>query len=82
VALDEGTRRIRFGTCKLNPDRLTGDLDVFEGHIARFFAGHRHLEDWAVEKLVLAPALDCRHRIALADRGYLPQDLSDLCRDL
>lgn len=82
VALDEGARRIRFGTCKLNPDRLPGDLDMFEGHVARFLAGHRHLEGWEVEKLVLAPELGPQQRVRLAVRGYMPQDLADLCRDL
>jgi len=82
VALDDRARSIRCGTCKLNPDRLAADLDLFEGHISRFLTGHRHLDGWAVEKLALAPELGHRQRVLLADRGYLPQDLSDLCQDL
>lgn len=78
VAIDETTRRIRFGSCKRNPDRLLSDLDVFTGHVARFLALHPQFGSWSVERVSVAPRIGAALRARLESAGNLVQDLDDL----
>lgn len=82
VALDEEHRIVRFGTCKRNAERLPRDLVRFDGHIARFLAEKRQLQEWRIEKVALAPAVSPELRAEIERRGYLVQDLDDLKQGL
>jgi AAA+ ATPase superfamily predicted ATPase len=82
VALDEEHRIVRFGTCKRNAERLPGDLARFDGHIARFLNHRRSLREWKIERVALAPVVNSQLRAEISRRGYLPQDLGDLCHGL
>lgn len=82
VALDEEAKVVRFGTCKRDPERLLGDLAKYDGHIERFLAQKKRLKDYRVERVAIAPEIPPDLRGALADRGYLAEDLRDLTQGL
>lgn len=83
VAIDEDTRRIRFGTCKRSTTKLRADLDNCKGHIARFLSEHRTIdESWTVESVAIAPRIDAPARGDIEARGFIPQDLEDLTAGL
>ena len=82
VALDEGRQIVRFGTSKRNAERLPGDMTRFEQHIDRFLSQKKHLQEWTVQKVALAPRITPELRDALLRRGCLSEDLADLCRGL
>lgn len=82
VALNEGERRIRFGSCKRNPEKLLRDLPSFEGHIARFLGEHPAYGTWTHEKVAIAPRLSKEHRAVIAAQDFLPQDLVEVSLDL
>lgn len=82
VALDEDSRRIRFGTCKRNAARLPAAVAELDGHIARFLAAHPAYAGWTVERVALAPVIDDLLRARLADAGVVAQDLGDLTAGL
>jgi uncharacterized protein len=78
VAIDTTDKRIRFASCKRNPDRLLADIPVFSGHVARFLAAHPRYATWSVEKVGIAPRLSGGVREQLRLAGHLAQDLNDL----
>lgn len=82
VALDEANKRIRFGSCKRNADRLVADIPKLEGHVGRFLAAHTRFDGWTIEKIGIAPRLSPEVRARLHDAGQLAQDLGDLLADL
>lgn len=82
VALNGGEKRVRFGSCKRNPDRLLADVPVLDGHVRRFMAEHPQLEGWRVEKISFAPAYSEELRAKLVAAGHLTQDLNDLTAPL
>jgi len=50
--------------------------------VARFLAARPALAGWRLEKVAIAPELSREARVAVADRGYLAQDLRDLTESL
>ncbi|MBP8810876.1 MAG: hypothetical protein KBG48_24700 [Kofleriaceae bacterium] len=82
VAINEPQRRIRFGSCKRSADRLLADVPVFDGHVARFLAGHRQYAEWQIEKVSIAPTIPSDTRARLHAAGHLAQDLADLTAGL
>jgi hypothetical protein len=82
VAVDEDSRRIRFGTCKRSPTKLLRDLDNCSGHIERFFEAHAGYRGWEIERVAIAPTLDPKARAAIEAKGFLAQDLGDLTAGL
>lgn len=78
VALNEPDRRIRFGSCKRNADRLVSDIPVLDGHVTRFLAAHPQYGGWQVEKVGVAPVMSPEVRAKLQTAGHLGQDLNDL----
>jgi len=78
VVLDEGSQRMRLGSCKRNPERLIRDIPRFLGHVERFLVGHRRFKGWRVEPVAFAPVLDADQRAAIASAGVHPEDLNDL----
>ena len=83
VAIDDRSRRIRFGTCKRSATKLRADLDNCSEHVARFLNQHRSFDDtWTVEKAAIAPKLDAQARAEIQARGFVAQDLGDLTAGL
>jgi len=78
VAINEPDRRIRFGSCKRNPERLLSDIAVLDGHIDRFLKTHSQYRDWHIEKVGLAPTIPAEIRTKLNARDHIAQDLADL----
>lgn len=78
VAVSEETRRIRFGSCKRNAERLSADVDRLQANAARFIASHGRFADWRSEFVAIAPSIDGQLRASLASRGVIPQPLSEL----
>lgn len=78
VAISEETRRIRFGTCKRNPERLPAAVDTLSANAARFLALHGRFADWRVELVAISPQIDDRTRALLERRDVVPQSLADL----
>ena len=82
VAVNEDERRIRFGTCKRNPERLPGSIDTLRQNAARFLTSHKRFSGWRAEYIALAPDIPPELRNSLTDQGAIPQSLKDLIRDL
>lgn len=80
VALDEGNRRVRFGSCKRSASAHgRAAITTFEGHVEAFLQAqqHRRLRDWRHEKVLFAPQFSGDQRAALSDQGFLCMDLYD-----
>src|SRR6267142_136233 len=78
VAMDETSKRIRFGTCKRSEDKLLKDVTNFEGHVSRFLETYPGYKKWKIEKAALSPELTPEARRHLQGAGLIPQDLADL----
>jgi uncharacterized protein len=82
VALNEPNKRIRFASCKRNPERLLSDIAVLDGHVQRFLAAHKRYASWTVERVSIAPVIPAEIRTKLVAAGHLAQDLADLIVNL
>lgn len=82
VAIDEDSRRIRFGSCKRSATKAVGDVPKLRGHAGRFLEQHRQFGDWAHEYVMIAPAFDTAQRRRIGGQGALAQDLTDLTEGL
>jgi uncharacterized protein len=82
VALSEGDRRIRFGSCKRSAERLVSDIPVLDAHVKRFLAAHPEYSAWKIEKVSIAPTITPETRSTLQAAGHLVQDLNDLTAEL
>ena len=78
VALNENEKRIRFATCKRNPDKLIADVGNFNGHVGRFLQSFQKFNDWKIEKIAVAPTIDDDQRKTLVTSGLIPESLDDL----
>lgn len=78
VALSEETRRIRFGTCKRNPEKLVGSLANLRRCAQAFLAHHSRFSTWGVEYVAIAPTIGTDIRIQLRHEQALPQSIADL----
>jgi AAA+ ATPase superfamily predicted ATPase len=78
VALSEETQRIRFGTCKRNPDKLLSSVDTLRKHAAIFLQHHPACAHWTVEFVAIAPEMDESLAQALRDKQVIPQSLASL----
>jgi hypothetical protein len=82
VAVSEEERRIRFGTCKRNPDRLPGDIDALQRSAGRFLTAHKRFKGWQVEYVAIAPSISDELKATLEGRGVISQSIMDMTRDL
>jgi AAA+ ATPase superfamily predicted ATPase len=82
VAVNEDEKRIRFGTCKRNPDRLPGAADALKRSAGRFLDAHAKFKGWTSEYVAIAPDIGENVRAALQERDVLPQSLVDLTAGL
>lgn len=82
VAVDEENRRLRFGTCKRNPERLLAAAQTLQTHAARFLGVHRRFSEWRIDYVAIAPRIEPTLREHLAAAGTIAQDLADLTSGL
>jgi hypothetical protein len=82
VALNEGDRIVRLGTCKRAAKRLASDFARFDAHVARFLERAESVRGWRVEKVAITTRHSPETREVAERAGYLPQDLDDLTSGL
>lgn len=82
VAVNEDEERIRFGTCKRNPERLLESVPGLQRSTARFLALHARFKSWRIEYVAIAPIISAKISDALSAHGVSPQSLRDLTRGL
>jgi AAA+ ATPase superfamily predicted ATPase len=80
VALDEGNKRIRFGSCKRAASAHDNNsLAGFQKHVDGFLAAkeHKHLEGWSNELVVFSPVFSNGDRKHFDAKGFGSKDLRD-----
>lgn len=82
VAVNEDEQRIRFGTCKRNPDRLLESIDGLTRSATRFLSSHPRFSGWQVEYVAIAPVIGADVTATLAARGVVAESLLDLTSGL
>lgn len=82
VAVNEDERRLRFGTCKRNPERLPGAVDALKRSAGRFLESHARFADWQTEFVAIAPDIGEAVKVELHTLGIMPQSLRDLTAGL
>ena len=83
VAWNDDDRRVRFGSCKRDPDRHdAGSLRAFRGHVDRFLATRagRRFRDWRRELALFSPRFSEERRANLEAEGWICRDLDDFRR--
>ncbi|MEX1198996.1 MAG: DUF234 domain-containing protein [Pseudohongiellaceae bacterium] len=80
VALNSDDRRIRFGSCKRNAEKLPGSVNALVSSAERFMMGQKGFADWDVEYVCIAPAIPDEVRAELRGRSVIPQGLDELIR--
>ncbi len=82
VAVSESEQRIRFGTCRRNPDKLFASLDGLRSGAGAFIATHGRFRNWRHEFVAIAPAITPELRARLHQADTIAQDLHDLTAGL
>jgi len=82
VAVSEETRRIRFGTCKRNPDKLMGSIAALRHNAATFLQHHAAYKGWTVEYVAIAPTIGAQHQHQLSQDNIMAQPLQALLQPL
>ena len=80
VAIDEPSRRIRFGSCKRRAAAHDEQaLQNFEGHVNGFMrsAEGRRVKEWSAERVLFSPEFPTATRQHLTAKGYRCLDLQD-----
>lgn len=78
VAINESEKRIRFGTCKRNPERLTQSITALKVGADSFLRSHGRFQSWTTEFVAIAPTIPRGIRAALADSQVIAEDVRDL----
>jgi AAA+ ATPase superfamily predicted ATPase len=82
VAINGQEQRIRFGTCKRNPDKLLASVPALQRSAQRFVDAQPRFKDWKAEFVAIAPELGAEHMDALRRQNVLGQSLAELTRNL
>lgn len=82
VAVSDDERRIRFGTCKRQAERLLESIDALQRNADRFLASFPRFQGWMPEYVAIAPLIDRRTAQLLRARGVRAQSLADLIKEL
>jgi AAA+ ATPase superfamily predicted ATPase len=82
VAIDDEGRRVRFVSCKRNPERAVADVGNLESHAAKFLARRKELSGFKVELAITAPRFDAAHRRRITGANVVVHDLEELYRPL
>jgi uncharacterized protein len=78
VAVSEGTRRIRFGTCKRNHEKLPSSISSLKAAADFFLNHHKQFQDWETEYVGISPTITENTSLILRREGVIPQSLSDM----
>jgi AAA+ ATPase superfamily predicted ATPase len=78
IFVDEEQERIRFGTCKRNPERLLGSLTKLDEGIQIFLKTHRRFQGWTHERVAIAPFIPDPVRQQLEGAGVIAEGLPRL----
>jgi AAA+ ATPase superfamily predicted ATPase len=78
VAINETEKRIRFGTCKRNPERLSPSVAALKSGAEAFLRSHSRFQSWKTEFVAIAPTIPPGIRAALADSQVISEDVRDL----
>ncbi len=78
VAINETEKRIRFGTCKRNAEKLTPSITALKAGAESFLRSHGRFQSWTTEFVAIAPTIPSGIRAALADNQVIVEDISDL----
>lgn len=82
VAVDDGARAIRFGSCKRSPDKLLASLAPTNGHVARFLEQLPTYRAYRTERVAIAPELPVEVARAVVAAGWSGEDLPSLLAGL
>lgn len=81
VAIDETSRRIRFGTCKRNPEKLPAAITPLKSCALSFIQAHPRFSQWDIGFVGIAPKIPPKIRENLRKSNIIAEDLADLTRD-
>jgi AAA+ ATPase superfamily predicted ATPase len=82
VAVNEDERRIRFGSCKRNAERLIDSVIPLKRSADRFLKSHSRFNGWETEFVAISPTIDLPIRQLLLEHDVLPESLPDLITGL
>ena len=85
VAWNDEEQRVRFGSCKRNPERHDPkSLRAFRGHVDRFLATKEgtRFRDWHRELALFSPRFPAERRASMETDGWVCRDLVDFRRML
>jgi hypothetical protein len=78
VAVAESERRIRFGTCRRNPEKLLASLSGLRAGADAFIQAHARFRGWRREFAAIAPVIPEDMRTRLRQGDIIAQGLHDL----
>jgi uncharacterized protein len=81
VAINEEDRRIRFGSCKRNSDKLSRSIEALKTSACRFLEAHKRFEGWKVEYVAIAPVIPEQTRRHLKIQSVRAESLGDFLAD-
>lgn len=82
VAVNEEDQRLRFGSCKRNPQKLAGSIAALDRSARRFLKAHPRFSNWRIDYVGIAPSIPEENRSELEAMAVIPQSLGDLIADL
>ncbi|HNN44821.1 MAG: ATP-binding protein [Rhodocyclaceae bacterium] len=82
VAVSEEDRRIRFGSCKRNPEKLQPSVLALKTGADSFLKHHQRFADWRIEYCAIAPRISDQLAGELRANGVIPQSISTLLQPL
>jgi len=82
VAVNQDEKRIRFGTCKRNAEKLLDSIPALKASAVRFQSTLPRFNRWREEFVAIAPEIPKKIRDLLAAANVIPQGLDELIKDL
>lgn len=82
VAVNEDEKRIRFGTCKRNAERLPSSIEGLARSADRFVKLHTRFKGWNSELVAIAPSIDSEISAKLLEQSVTPESLTTLIQGL
>lgn len=78
VAVDERSKKIRFGSCKRSEGALIRSVPSLRECAEKFLKSFSLYKNWQVEYVAVSPAVSDETRRELAQRGVIAESFSDL----
>jgi hypothetical protein len=80
--VSESSCRIRFGSCKRNPDKLLGSIESLRKNAQAFLKHHAQYSSWQIEFVAIAPQMPSNIARQLESKGVIAQSLAQLMHPL